>query len=421
MKIAFVHQPIFPILNHSQSIPILTYELARRLARSCDVIIYAAGGRFQKKVASEEGVDYCGMPVGADEWVLKLLKGWRLITRFSNVERPVFTSNFYYLGYILQVANDLRKQQCDIIHLHHLTQYIPIIRAFNPNSKIVLHMHIDWLAQLDQSMIERRLREVDLIFGCSDYITERIRQRFPQYADRCQTLHNGVDVDYFVDKTDRSATTENVAKRLLFVGRVSPEKGVHVLLDAFQTVLQHYPQAQLEIIGKEAVLPVKEFIALSDDDKVKDLTSFYPGSYVARLRNKLSPSVASQLSFKGAVKHAQLLNHYQNADVFIFPSVWNEPFGMSLVEAMAAGVPVVATRVGGVTEIVEDGKTGLLVERDDADALATAILRLFSDEELRKSLGKAGRGRVLKLFSWEPIVEKLLYHYKNLCDRQKNL
>jgi len=85
---------------------------------------------------------------------------------------------------------------------------------------------------------------------------------------------------------------------------------------------------------------------------------------------------------------------------------------------MATGVPVVATRVGGLVESIEDDKTGLVVEPGDAPALAKAILRLLTDETLRIAMGKAARKRAMKLFSWERISESLLCCYKNLCRGQ---
>jgi glycosyltransferase involved in cell wall biosynthesis len=92
--------------------------------------------------------------------------------------------------------------------------------------------------------------------------------------------------------------------------------------------------------------------------------------------------------------------------------VCNEPGAMPVFEAMACGVPVVATESGGIPEIIADCRTGLLVERADASALAEAILYLLSDDKLRKSMGKAGQERTIKLFSWNQTLKKLLTYYK---------
>jgi glycosyltransferase involved in cell wall biosynthesis len=111
--------------------------------------------------------------------------------------------------------------------------------------------------------------------------------------------------------------------------------------------------------------------------------------------------VDSDFKFQGWAEHEELPAEYEDADVFVFPSVWDEPFGIPVAEAMAAGLPVVASRVGGIPEIVADGETGMLVEPDDASALAAALEQLVNDAELRARLGEAGRLRAAERFSWD--------------------
>jgi glycosyltransferase involved in cell wall biosynthesis len=430
VKIAIVHQPIGTISSSDPrgGIELWIYEVARRLARSSGVIIYAKKGDNQKKFEYSQGVRYRRISTVVDEWFtfvslalnklgrFSLFKKIKAVVFFRNVKRPLFASKLFYLTYVLQVARDLKREKCDIVHLHNFSQFVPIIRAFNPKIKIVLHMHCEWLTQLDRTMIENRLRKVDLIIGCSDYITEKTRLVFPQFAERCQTVYNGVDVNHFVSRNRHVSANKNGVKRLLFVGRVSPEKGVHVLLEAFQEVVKRYPKAQLEIVGPKSVSPIEFIVTLSDDPKVSDLVSFYKGSYISHLQDKLSSDVANHVSFTGFVSRQQLINCYQHADVFVFPSVWNEPFGMPIIEAMATEVPVVATRSGGITEIVKDGKIGILVEPNNASELAEAILHLLANEDLRKSMGKTARKQAVELFSWERVADDLLYQYKTVCE-----
>ncbi len=417
MKIAFVSQPrdavVPPVQN---SIGIWTYEVARHLAPLSDVLVYTGGSRLRKYATRDAGVRYRHLPTLPDRQMLRLHEQW---SKFRNAKRPFFASNLYYLGYILQVAADLRREQCDIIHAYNYSQFVPILRAFNPTAKIVLHMHCEWLTQLDRKTIKRRLRELDLVLGCSNYITKKIADSFPEFADRCQTIFNAVDIDHFSSANDHNTMHKHDAKKLLFVGRISPEKGLHVLLDAFQQVVKRYPNAQLEIVGPKPQCPLEFIVGLSDDEKLRQLASFYNGdsqdSYFFHLQEwLLSSDIASQVTFAGFVPHMDLINHYHNADILINPSL-SEAFGMSLIEAMACQVPVVATRIGGMTEIVEEQKSGLLVEAGNASALAQAILRLLADENLRKSMGEAGRKRVVGVFSWEQIAENLLNQYMNIC------
>lgn len=397
--------------THSGSISIITYQLARRLARSAEVIVYAREDAHLPKAYYDDGVLYRRVSTDIGVWLLRFLER---LSWLRHPKRPIFSSVLYHPGYILQIANDLRRRKCDIIHIHQFSQYVPIIRAFNPDSRIVLHMNCEWLSRLDPPMIERRLRQADLIVGCSDYITERIRRAFPQFADRCQTIYNGVDVDCFNKRFGDAAATRNGNKRLLYTGRISPEKGLHTLLDAFRLVLERYPQVELEIAGPEAV-PAKELVlGVTDEEDASRLTPFFRGSYLSHLKSKLTPDMVTKVSFTGNIPHSQLVSHYRNADILILPSSIDEPFGIPLVEAMACHMPVIATRGGGMSEIVEEGKTGFLVERGDTDGLAAAIFRLLEREDMQRSMGEAGRQRAVGIFSWDRITEDLLAQYRRL-------
>jgi glycosyltransferase involved in cell wall biosynthesis len=396
-------------------------QLAYRLARAGhEVIIYAKKVQAQPNVERHaEGILYRRISIGPEDLLMKPVKLLDRLGLVRNPKRPLFASRLYYPGYALQTAWDLKQRQPDIIHIYNFSQYVPLIRAFNPKAKIVLHMECEWLSQLDRAVVEGRLHEVDLIIGCSGYITERIRDKFPQFSDRCITIYNGVDANQFVREVELDGVKKSKAERLLFVGRISPEKGVHILLEAFQRVVQCVPHVGLEVVGPPGAANFEFIVPLADDEKVSELAQFYSrkskkADYISRLQNQLDPKYVDQVVFTGSIPHSHLMNHYRDADVFLFPSVWHEPFGIPLVEAMACQVPVIATRSGGMTEIVEEGKTGLLVERGNAADLAEGILRLLKDEDLRISMGEAGRERVLGHFTWDRIAESLLNEYENL-------
>jgi glycosyltransferase involved in cell wall biosynthesis len=423
MRIAFVAQPwdeVYPPLGGHSSISIIVYQIARRMARSGhEVIIYGKRGHAQPAVErDDEGILYRRIPVELEDLLLKPIKLLDRLGPFRNPKRPFFASSLYFPAYALQIAQDLKEKQADVVHIMNFSQYVPLIRAANANAKFVLHMECEWLSQLDASMIEGRLKGTDLIIGCSDYITTKIRLRFPQFADRCQTVYNGVDPKDFSNLG--RPTKRNGEERILFVGRVSPEKGVHILLDAFREVVVRHPQAQLDIVGPIGSVPFDFVVALSDDDHVSRLAAFYSGGikkkshYTAHLQKQLPPPAWERVNMVGGVPHSQVVAHYRAADVFAFTSVWDEPFGIPMIEAMACGVPVVAAQGGAVPEIVEDGETGLLVERDNAAALTEAILRLLADQDLRNSMGEAGRARVQRYFTWDRVAADLVNQYTNL-------
>jgi glycosyltransferase involved in cell wall biosynthesis len=193
------------------------------------------------------------------------------------------------------------------------------------------------------------------------------------------------------------------------VGRLSPEKGVHGLLHAFERVLVRHPRARLELIGPDALAPFDFVDPAGEDPLLAPLRPLYakPGRYAAELRRSLAPPSATRVVFAGALSNDRLPERYRAADVFVFPSLWHEPFGMPLLEAMASGLPVVATRGGAFPEIVEDGRSGLLVPRGDVEALAEALSELLGDPARRAALGREARARVLRSFTWDRVIERL--------------
>ena len=409
MKIAFINQPwnSCPPIEFG-SIAIWTYEVARNLSKMCDITVYAKSSKMQKRVEFIDGIQFRRISTYFDGLLQNYLQRF---LKIGNIKNRLFATNFFYLCYIVKIAYDLKKQNCDIVHIHNFSQFVPVIKAFNPKVKIVLHMHCEWLTQLDRSLIEKRINHVDLIIGCSKYITEKICKRFPLLSNRCYTIYNGVNTDHFVNN-DTKLKKKNDSQRLLFVGRITPEKGIHILLKAFEIVVKHYPKAHLEIVGPYAPTAREFIIDLKNDNNLSHLEFFYKGSYLTHLHSMVEPDLKNHISFSNSVPQYKLKDYYCNADILVNPS-FSESFGMSLIEAMACQVPVVATHVGGMTEIVNN-KAGILVEPGNIHALADAIMKLMSNEDLRISMGQAARNAVENFFSWNRIAENLLFQYERI-------
>ncbi|UBF27320.1 glycosyltransferase family 4 protein [Kovacikia minuta CCNUW1] len=436
MKIAFVNQPWTDAVPSptGDSVGIWTYNTARQLAISHEIVTYGEKRSvFNKTNQMHEGICYRGSLTKIDRWVLnKIVSKFNQISQrldLANADCPFIISKHFYLTYILQIARDLAQQNCDLVHIHNFSQFIPIIRAFNPKIKIVLHMHCEWLSQFNYLLLERRLKQADLIIGCSEYITEKIQSRFPFFKDRCKTIYNGVDIgnfsqeskiDLLVRQTNpvrdnpSQLSQETHFREILFVGRISPEKGIHVLLDAFHQVIQSWPHTRLRIIGSEVVAAKEWVFGASNEPESLGLSEFYLGSYLEKLKHRMSADINNRVVFTGYVSHEELPIYYKNATIVVNPSL-SEAFGMSLVESMACGIPVIAARVGGMTSIIQQGETGVLVEPNNPSVLAHAICELLSNEDLRKSMGQAGRQRALALFSWSKVAESLEAEYKNIC------
>jgi glycosyltransferase involved in cell wall biosynthesis len=208
---------------------------------------------------------------------------------------------------------------------------------------------------------------------------------------------------------------------------------LHVLLEAFVPVARQFPDVQLDIVGPIGNYPLEENFDLRDRQTIRSVSQFYatnPWSlirstllrkgtdregYLRYLKESLPADVADRVSFLGMIPRSELVDRYYAADIFAFAPIWNEGFGLPPVEAMAAGLPVVTSRSGTVMETVVDGKTGYLVEKNNAAELADALLVLLRDDQRREAMGRAGRRRALGHFSWDAIAEGMHSRYQSLC------
>jgi len=405
--VAFLEQPWAAALPPSESVAIGVREVARRLARrGLRVVVLARGGVDGVEARDEDGVEYRLVPAELDWRAMRLATPMRWL---ATSRRPFFSTRFFHPAYYRAAVREVRALRPDIVHVHNFSQALPPLRRASPSSRLVLQMHCDWLAQLSRSMVARRLRSADLVTGCSDYTTERIRTRFPELGDRVVTRLNGVDVERFRPAAARPPRT------IFFAGRIAPDKGVHVLCDAFRAVRRRFPDAELVLVGPEAPVPRDMLVALSDDPLVRGLDVFYGSSgrsFVDQLRERLGDD-AGAVRFLGEVPADEMPARYDDATVAVLPAL-EEAFGLPLAEAMAAGVPTVASHVGGMPEIAVEGETGFLVPPGDARALAQALERVLADAELARRMGEAGRARAVERFSWDVITDATVVLHRQL-------
>lgn len=401
MKIALVNQPggIIRPPTPGSAISNWIWQVGRRLAgRGQEVTIYCRRGPGQARSELCENVEIRRLNLARQDLVMKLLgpgmKAWG---------RAEFDSRLYYSGYASMIAADLAASGCDLIHLHNYSQYVPILLRACPDSRLVLHMHCEWLSQRPAQTIVERLENADAVACCSDYITNLARLHLPEISERIQTVYNGVDTRHFTPGPGPAPP------RLLFVGRISPEKGIHVLVEAFVLLADKFPQLTLQIVGPPWQLPRNFLVSLSRQSSVAGLERFYPGSYLDALKAMVPPGLVGRVQFTGMVQQAELPSHYQQAQVLVNPSL-SESFGVSLIEAMACGVPVVAAATGGMVELVRKSGAGLLVRPDDARSIALALEQLLQQDQLRSRLGEQGRDFARQV-DWDRITDQVLELY----------
>jgi glycosyltransferase involved in cell wall biosynthesis len=145
---------------------------------------------------------------------------------------------------------------------------------------------------------------------------------------------------------------------------------------------------------------------------VRELARFGGAPFEGYLRSRLTPAAAKRVTITGEVPRRELLRHYRDSDLLVLPSILPEGFGIPIVEAACCGLPTVATRRGGIPEVIVDGETGRLVKAGDTAGLRAAIADLLKDDAQRRRMGQAARARALELFTWSQIVEQLRHIYK---------
>jgi glycosyltransferase involved in cell wall biosynthesis len=210
---------------------------------------------------------------------------------------------------------------------------------------------------------------------------EDILAHFRVDPDRVVVIHNGIDPDQFRRTENRDVLARYGIREpyVLFVGRITDQKGIFHLLEAAPRLPS----------GVQVVLCA----SAPDTPEIE-----------ARLR-KAVPEHPNVVWIGTMLPVPDVVQLYSHAAVFACPSVY-EPFGLINLEAMACETPVVASGVGGILEVVEDGKTGLLVEPGRPDVLAAALGSLLADRPRARAMGRAGRLRVEALFSWASVAER---------------
>lgn len=415
MRIAFVNQPYDQVLPPRQnSIGLIVFNTAIEMVNDAQVTLI--GKPFDGTSDPQWAKRYLPIPAPLDN---------ALHMAASRYPRWISKFHLEWLAdahpqYAQRAAAAAAAIEPGIVHLMNYWSWSRTLQAeIRPKSKLVLEMQCEWLSQKDKTAVARQLESVDAIAAVSDHIGNLIRRRFPDYPRPIVTVYNGVNCDVFQPGTQNAAQGEEL--RTLFVGRVSPEKGVHTLIEAFAQVAQRFPAARLELVGGRGSLPADLLVNLSDDPLVFALRRFYDGTVTQNYANYLDQLVVKlglqdRVHFAGALPHHELVKAYQNADLVVNPSL-SESFGISIVEGMACGKPVIGTRIGGMKETIIDGETGLQVDPERPDLLAQAIVSVLENRDKAGSMGRAGRQRAVEQFSWRARAVRLRRLYDQIHQR----
>jgi spore coat protein SA len=379
LKVAMITPGTFPISGgKSSSIEMLMEKLATLFQGEADVFVF--GKRFRKQ---------------------------------PDFERKGSISFYRYLPsknnpYINQTIKQLQEIMPDIIHIENRPRFVRAVRLAMPHARIILVMQSTlFMSRPHIGNVELMtcLQGADAIVVNSHFLKNHMLKENLCSSLKITVNHLGVDVDQFQPKWhyEQKERAELLKKKwglanrkiLLYAGRLIEIKGVHHILEAMPELIKGDPSIILFIAGS-SLSPTSENRA-----------------YENRLQ-ELAKKVKGHVIFNSYITHDEIHTWFQMADLVLVPSV-AEPFGLVNVEAMAVGTPVIATNSGGIPEIIEHGKTGILIHPERVlYELTWHILKLLSNPEKIMKMSVDSALHVRANFTWERTAQRYLALYRKI-------
>jgi glycosyltransferase involved in cell wall biosynthesis len=325
-----------------------------------------------------------------------------------NVVEGIITHRFkvykipsVYSGYLPShsLIQSLLSTDADVIHAHsyvYFPTYVSAITKKLMNTVLVLTTHqppVEYASRnrnlmtlYNNSVGRFAIKTADGVIAVTRSEKNFLQAHVRASPSKIKVIPEGVDLQQFYPEGKK------MEKRviILFVGRFSKEKGLRYLIEAIPKVIAEYPQAQFMLVGEDCGVK-NELLKLVDELEVKNQIMF------------LEPRFGSELA-----------RIYRFSTLFVLPSLY-ETFGLVILEAMASGLPVVATKVGGVETLVKHGYNGLFVSPKNPSALSDSIITLLSENSLYKRIRKQCI-ETSKLYSWSTMAEKVEEFYKSLLN-----
>lgn len=305
----------------------------------------------------------------------------------------VLADNAVLADYASRLAE---KEQYQILHVHDwLTGAAGIELKNRFKVPLVATMHATERGRQQgyiESEMSRRIEGLERslcheawrVIACSVYMTTQLQQFFGTPRDKIIVVPNGFDLSTHIlnDPEEKQALLNKYAPNgehlLLYVGRITHEKGVHVLIDAMPAILAEFPDTKLLVAGKNGrrLIPQAEYLGVADSVQILDFISDEQRDHL-----------------------------YQIVDAAVFPSLY-EPFGIVALEAMGLGCNVIASHVGGLSEVVQHREDGLTIYPDDPGSIAWAVRELFRDPESAEIRRERAKRKVIERYSWQGVAEQ---------------
>lgn len=383
----------------NDSNPRFVYELSERLAFKYKLIVLAPHHKGAAKKENMGKLEVVRFAYFKPESLQKLCYGGGIIPNMqksllARIQMPLLLISEFFSSYRL-----IKKNQVKMIHAHWILPqgFVGVFLKKLFKIPLLVTVHGSDLFPLKSILFKKLqyfvVKNSDFITANSEATKKELVKRFPEHSEKIEMIPMGVNVNLFKTKRKQKPKKYSKNKILLFVGRLSDQKGLQYLIDSLKQVSRYEPNIKLLIIGE--------------------------GPYEKLLKDRIrTNNLWNYVEFLGSLPSFVIAKYYNFADIFIMPSLstktGTEALGLSLLEAMASGCPVVGTNIGGIPFVVKNGFNGILVKQKDALALSEAIIKLLKDRKKSSKLGKNAAEFVKKNYSWDKISRGFIKIYDRL-------
>lgn len=398
MKNVLVLTSTFPRWRND-STPSFVFALSNLLARKYNVVVLAPHAYKAAKNEIMGNLTVKRFSYFFSEKYQKIAYGSGII---PNV-RKSFLAKIQIPGFLAsQIKNAksiVEKEKISLVHAHWLIPQglIGVFLKKKYNLPLIVTIHGSDLFPLKNAFFKKIQKNVvsnaNIITVNSKIAEQELLSRFPKARKKIKIIPMGIDTKIFNPKKVKDNFRRyKDNKIILFVGRLNEQKGVEYLIRAMPSIISKIKNVKLLIIGE-------------GNYRI----------YLEKITNELN--LNNHIEFLGSKNHEELVNYYNLADVFVLPAVTSkigtEAFGLVLIEAMACGTCVIGSSSGGIKYIIKDNVNGFIFQEKNSEELANKIVKVLTDDRLRKRLSKNGLKHA-KQYDWKIIATKFLKLYGQL-------
>ncbi len=381
----------------NDSTPRFVYDLSNRLASEYDITVLAPHDKGALKKEKLGNVYVRRFTYFKPESMQKLCYDGGIIPNMKNSFLAKMQMPLLMITEFFAASGIIKKEKISLIHAHWILPQglVGVFLKKLFKVPLLVTIHGSDLFPL-KNMVFKNLQK--FVVENADFITvnteatkNELLGRFPECKPKIKIIPMGVNSDFFKKLKIKKPIKYSKNKLLLFVGRLSDQKGLQYLIDAMPGIVKEEASAKLLIIGE--------------------------GPYKAELEKQINKSkVNDYIEFLGSLPSSEIVKYHNYADVFILPSLANktgtEALGLALMEAMSSGCAVIGTDIGGIPSLIKNSHNGILVPQKDSKELAKAVIMLLRNRKKAETIGKNASNFIRRNYSWDKVGKEFIKIYE---------